>query len=842
MSNESVERQLAETSEQTRRLHHANRLYAVLSAVNRAITRKPGLQELIEEICRILVETGEFRMVWFGGPDPEGWVTPVATFGDTLGYLATIRISVHDIPEGRGPTGSALRENHPVICNNIPTNPAMFPWRDQAAHNGFNSSASFPVLLPTGVIACLTLYSTESDFFSNDEELLLREICTDIGYALEFIAAEVRRIDAEARLEQERTLLKTLVGTIPDLIWLKDLDGIYLSCNPAFERFFGALEKEIVGKTDYDFVSAKLADFFRARDLEAMSAGHPSKNEEWVTFADDGHSALLETIKAPMFSTTGELVGVLGIARDITAMRLSEQALREREERHRSIIQTTLDGFWLVDKEGFLREVNNAYCRMSGYSLQELLTMRITDLEAAESGEATDYHIQKITRQGQDRFESRHRRKDGSTFDVEVSVQYQPVSAGQFVAFIRDITLRKMAETDLLQAKDAAEAANQAKSRFLANISHELRTPLNGVLGMIQITQFGTLDEKQRGYLAMALTSGFGLVRILDDILDLSKIEAKTIVLESKPFSLRDCVSDTATLLLPEAVRKGLKLTVSLADQLPENINGDPVRLRQVLSNLIGNAVKFTTKGTVEVRVAPGAGGITFTITDTGIGIPMKKRQLLFRPFSQVDDSNTRQYGGLGLGLVISRELVELMGGTLTCDSTEGVGSSFSFTIPFQLPDIVTTQVPTHSHPTFNTDTTPVIHQERAARVLVVEDDATNRALIHLALRRQKIDADTAIHGRDALEKWANNQYDLIIMDIQMPVMDGITATRAIREQERVHGGHIPILALTAHAYRTDREWCLNAGMDDYLSKPVDLNELIETVRRLLASEKEAVR
>jgi signal transduction histidine kinase/ActR/RegA family two-component response regulator len=473
---------------------------------------------------------------------------------------------------------------------------------------------------------------------------------------------------------------------------------------------------------------------------------------------------------------------------------------------------------------------------MSGYSLQELLTIRITDLEAAESGGATDDHMQKIVRQGQDRFESRHRRKDGSTFDVEVSVQHRPVTGGQFVAFIRDITEKKQSEADLLQAKEAAEAANRAKSRFLANMSHELRTPLNGVLGMIQLTQFGNIDEKQRGYLDLALTAGFSLVRILDDILDLAKIEARTITLDTKPFSLRDCVSDTAALLLPEAIHKGLQLTVSLADQLPERVTGDQIRLRQVLTNLIGNAVKFTAKGTVEVRVVPDVCGIAFTVTDTGIGIPEDKRLLLFKPFSQVDDSNTRRYGGAGLGLVISRELVELMGGTLTCDSTEGVGSSFSFTISFQFPDTdtVTAPVPSPPRPTSETDTTPVICQERTPQVLVVEDDATNRALLHLALRRQKIDADTAIHGREALEKWANGRYDLIIMDIQMPVMDGITATKAIREQERVRGGHIPILALTAHAYHTDEEWCLNEGMDGYLAKPVDLNELIQVVSNLL--------
>lgn len=511
--------------EQTRRLRHANRLYAVLSAVNRTITRKPKREELLQEICRILVEVGEFRLAWFGIADSDGWLVPEASCGDTLGYLETLRLTNLDIPAGHDPVGTAIRENRPVICNTIPTDPDMLPWHELAARNGFNSSACFPVRLPTGAIAGLALYSTEYDFFCAEEKKLLVNITDDIGYVLEFIAAEERRDQSVKLLEYERTLLKTLVQTIPDMIWLKDQDGVYLFCNPVFERFFGATEADILGKTDHDFVSADLADFFQAKDREAMAAGKASKNQEWVTFADDRHSALLETIKTPMISTSGEVIGVLGIAHDITAIRLSEQALRERDDRYRAILQTAIDGFLLVDVEGRILEVNDAYCRMSGYSSNELQQMRIFDLEATESSDATSAHIRKMVSQGEDRFESRHRRKDGSVFDVAVSVQYRLVNGGAFVSFVRDITERKRTQVELLRAKEAAEAANQAKSRFLATMSQELLPPLNSVLGMIQLTQSGALDTEQRGCLDMALSSGRALMQILNDILDLTKVE-----------------------------------------------------------------------------------------------------------------------------------------------------------------------------------------------------------------------------------------------------------------------------------------------------------------------------
>lgn len=391
----------------------------------------------------------------------------------------------------------------------------------------------------------------------------------------------------------------------------------------------------------------------------------------------------------------------------------------------------------------------------------------------------------------------------------------------------------------LRQQKDLAEAATRDKSQFLANMSHELRTPMTGVLGMLDLVLLGNLEAEQRELIDAAQASGRSLVLILNDILDMTKIEMGKFTIEAKPFSLRKCVESTLNILVPAAKSKGLDLNLTVASNVPETLVGDQLRLNQVLTNLAGNAVKFTDHGKVEISVVAGDSArdgkreVTFTVTDTGIGIPADKRDLLFQAFSQVDQSHTRIHGGTGLGLAISKEIVESMGGTINFSCEEGKGCVFFCTIPFVEGDEERNS-DTMPGETATADDAPRTEAVNKARLLIAEDDHTIRQFLGTMLQKFGYETDFAENGQLVVEMWESGKYDMILMDVQMPLMNGFEATAAIREIELTRGGHIPIVAMTAHALKEDEEKCLAAGMDTYISKPIDFAATRQVIRDAL--------
>ena len=392
---------------------------------------------------------------------------------------------------------------------------------------------------------------------------------------------------------------------------------------------------------------------------------------------------------------------------------------------------------------------------------------------------------------------------------------------------------------DLRQSKLAAEAATRAKSQFLANMSHELRTPMTGVLGMLDLALAGNLEVEQREFIEMAQTSARSLVRIINDILDLTKIEMGKLSLEEKPFCLRKCLESTFNIFLPVARNKGLDLSLTVANDVPETLVGDQTRLSQVLTNLVGNAVKFTATGKVEIGVTAGgsaAGGkrdVTFTVADSGIGIPDDKKDLLFRVFSQVDTSHSREYGGTGLGLAISKEIVERMGGRITFTSEAGKGSTFSCTIPLGVAAAEQDAI-FASGKTATTDDVSRDQERTRPRLLIAEDDPIISQVLRAMLQRSNYDLDFVENGQKTVEMWERGEYDLILMDVQMPRLNGFEATAVIREKECRRGGHIPIIAMTAHALKEDEERCLAAGMDAYISKPIDFQKSLLVIAETL--------
>jgi PAS domain S-box-containing protein len=403
-----------------------------------------------------------------------------------------------------------------------------------------------------------------------------------------------------------------------------------------------------------------------------------------------------------------------------------------------------------------------------------------------------------------------------------------------------EVAERQKKTEELRAARDLAESANRAKSEFLANMSHEMRTPLNSIIGGTDFLEATPLNDEQQRCITMVRHAGDSLLVLINDLIDLSRIEAGQLAIINRPFSLRQTLERVIEMVGHAAATKKLNLTLACSDSMPDMVLGDQIRIQQVLVNLVTNSIKFTESGgAVTITVAALARdseqvSVTFTISDTGIGIDQSKLELIFDSFSQADSSITRRFGGSGLGLAISKKLVEVMGGTIEVSSTPGLGSSFSFAVPFT--KATPEQGQTTSKVSDTPATIPVLPESASSRrVLLVDDSLENRQLMLLLLQSLKLELYEACNGQEALDLFTANTYDLVLMDIQMPVMDGYTATRMMRHHESMTGQKkTPIVALTAHAYESDIQKCLEAGCDDHIAKPFKKRTLLECLTRHL--------
>ncbi|MFW6374199.1 MAG: response regulator [Thermodesulfobacteriota bacterium] len=521
------------------------------------------------------------------------------------------------------------------------------------------------------------------------------------------------RKEFEQELRHQRALLYSLIDSIPDLIFYKDVEGAYIGCNPAFGAFTGVHWREIQGKTDYDLFPRELADFFREQDRLMLASEGPRSNEEWVGYPD-GRQVLLDTLKTPFHGPDGEILGIVGVSRDITE--------------------------------------------------------------------------------------------------------------------------RKNMEEELQKAKEMAEAANQAKSEFLASMSHEIRTPMSGIIGMVDLLQQSRLNRDQRGYLEIIQKSADSLLAIINDILDISKIEAGKVELETLDFDLRTTLEDMSDLMAVKAEEKGILFTCLIDHSVPSLLRGDPGRLRQILINLIGNAIKFTEQGEVLLHVQPERQSahravIDFSIRDTGIGIPSDKLDRIFKKFTQLDMSTTRQYGGTGLGLAIARQLTEMMGGRMKVESREGEGTTFRFSVVLE------------KQPEAEAREPAVFEDLRKQRILFVDDNSTNRLVLREQLLTLGCRFEEASSGAMALELLrsaaeAGVPFDIAILDQELPKMDGVTLGKQIKADPNLRD--IRLIMMTSIGNRGDVSRMEAIGFAAYLVKPVRQSRLLECLRAVGAADPEA--
>jgi PAS domain S-box-containing protein len=651
-----------------------------------------------------------------------------------------------------------------------------------------------------------------------------------------FIGAVInitQRKNMELALRNSREQLREVIDLVPHFIFAKDIDGRFLLANKAMADAYGVTVQDLIGKRDLDCaMDSGEAGAFRQDDLAAMRTGETQiVPDETMT---DAHGVVhhLSTIKMPFRFSGTDSPAVLGVAVDITERRAAEDALRSESLRRSILMERSSDGIVIIDKDHRVVEANQRFADMLGYGRDEVLGLRTWDFEVGMDEQGLRRVFSALDRVNQV-FETRHRRKDGSSFDVEVSAGGAIANGRALVlAICRDITSRREHQTMLFEAKEAAEAANKAKTLFLANMSHEIRTPLNGLLGMLQLIQASGVDGEVADFTAMALKAGRRLTNLLNDILDLSRIEAGRMPLHSGTFSLNELTTALReTFLLPHS-DKGIALTIGIDPDVPLEVVGDEIRVRQILFNLVGNALKFTEQGEVRVnisRLAPAPDGrerFLFTVADTGIGIPRDKIDSVCLPFVQVADDLSRAHQGAGLGLSIVRSLALAMAGTLAFDSEPGRGTTVHLVLPFARGNVAAEDCPAYCA-CGRGGIGPL-------RLLLVEDEETSRLSTALALKRMGHGVDTVEDGAQALSALAERRYDCVLMDVQMRNMDGLEATRRIRlGADGVLDREVPVIALTACTMSGDKEKMLRSGMDGHVGKPVDHAQLREILAGL---------
>jgi len=652
------------------------------------------------------------------------------------------------------------------------------------------------------------------------------------------------RIRTEEALQQKIRELETFVNNIPHMAWLKDIDSNFILANQAFGEAVGLDPEYLRNNTCAVCFGDGMAAKMKQDDQRVIESKTPICVEESVVDRH-GQTRHLETSKSPILDDQGEVVGTVGVAVNITERKEAEEAVKKSEERLRNVLEEIPQLAVSLLPDGSIAYANRHFLELTGWRREDVLGSDWFELFISDSNRRRIRHAFRNTMASGDvgdfsRYENEILLRDGQRRLIAWSNVLTKDSQGG----IRDVTCMGVDLTEQLEAKEAAEAANKAKSEFLANMSHEIRTPLNGILGMIQLMQETSLSGEQQEYVNMAYNSTKRLNRLLNDILDLSKIEAGKLEIRSEEFRLREVMQSIEDIFSQVAKKNANILSLNIDAAIPDILIGDSARLTQIMFNLVGNAMKYTREGRVEVEASPLSDTpsdrncrILFTVSDTGQGVSEEEIHRIFDTFTQANSYATpqaRQNEGAGLGLPLVKRIVNLMQGSASIVSEQGRGTTIYLTIPFTVPQSLLGMQQDQA-----ASERPI--SSEGHRILLAEDDPVNQVTVRRMLEKKGYEVRVAENGYQALETLSSEPFDLVLMDVKMPVMDGVEATKRIRRAQGAVKA-LPVVAFTAYAMSGERERFLDAGMDDYIAKPVNRDELLEVIERNLTAERRSHR
>jgi PAS domain S-box-containing protein len=960
----------------------AERRLAVQYTVTHVLAESPGLElasrKILNAICEPLGWTVG-ALWWVDSQEKklrcgEQWQADSAPVRE---FLTLSRQSTFD--PGIGLPGRVWAGGRPTWIPDV-VKDSNFPRAVVAGRCGLHAALGFPIQVGDEILGVIEAFSGEIQEPDDDLLQMLGAIGSQIGQF-------VKRKEAEEEAASERNLLRSLLDHLPDSVYFKDEKSRFVRVSKAMaDRHKLGDPAAVIGKTDFDIFTEEHARPAFEDESEIIRTGVPIVGKEEKETWEGRDECWVLTTKMPLRDPEGQIIGTFGVSRDITKRKRAEEALRRGEERFRSLVEATAAIVWSTPSSGEFETEQPGWSAYTGQTFDQLKGWGWLDAVHPDDRSFTaKVWSEAVAARSLYQVEHRLRRHDGEYRHMLVRAVPLLAQSGEireWVGVHTDVDAEKQAEAAMREAKEAAEAATRTKSEFLANMSHEIRTPLNGIIGMTELALDTDLSPDQREYLGMVKLSADHLLTVINDILDFSKIEADRLDLEHADFELRDTLDDTLATLAIRAHKKGLELADHVAADVPNDLTGDPHRLRQVVVNLIGNAIKFTEKGEIVLKVEQAGGDLRhvrlhFALSDTGIGIAPEQQRKLFKAFSQADTSTTRKYGGTGLGLAISARLVQMMGGEIWLESELGRGSTFHFTIPFErargpisaplraepahlhgLPVLVVDDNLTNrrileemlrswgmrptlveggrealdaleaaqkagepfalvvldammpemdgfelaariGRGTLNVGPTlmmlssanrredaarcrdlqvaayltkPVRQSTfldaimtslgsaaalegvadsavdqphiprpatRALKLLLAEDNVVNQRLAVSLLEKRGHRVTVVGNGREALHALDRERFDAVLMDVQMPEMDGFEATAAIRARESSTDQHIFILAMTAHALKGDRERCLSSGMDSYVVKPLKSRELFDALSHVGKPESE---